>query len=277
MFATNGMNMEGYGPVATGMGGASYAYDNGTAGLINNPATLALMQSGTSRLDVAVGGLHPDVTTKMTGSRTRIPVATAYYMPAIGYVRKDGKFSYGAGMMAQGGMGTEYGSVLAAEQLPVGRLSALGGAWRYQGASGAANRSELGIGRVMVPLAFDISDNFRIGGTLDYLWGGLDLQMVMRGAMFAAIHRVWYGVPESALGNATGSMVTPWAVWTGGCELGAIRFFRRHQWHEAAPDDNGLGRQHRLRLESDAATVGRRCLPRQDSPVATWKATAPST
>ncbi len=60
-FATNGMNMEGYGPIATGMGGASMAYDNGTAGLINNPATLGLMKSGTTRLDVAIGGLHPDV------------------------------------------------------------------------------------------------------------------------------------------------------------------------------------------------------------------------
>ena len=37
------MNMEGYGPIATGMGGASMAYDNGTAAVINNPATLGLM------------------------------------------------------------------------------------------------------------------------------------------------------------------------------------------------------------------------------------------
>ena len=28
--ATNGMNMEGYGPVSTGMGGASQAIDHGT-------------------------------------------------------------------------------------------------------------------------------------------------------------------------------------------------------------------------------------------------------
>jgi hypothetical protein len=41
--ATNGMIMEGYGPVATGMGGAAMAYDNGTAAMANNPATLGLM------------------------------------------------------------------------------------------------------------------------------------------------------------------------------------------------------------------------------------------
>ena len=34
--ATNGMNMEGYGPIATGMGGASMAYDNGTAAMMSD-------------------------------------------------------------------------------------------------------------------------------------------------------------------------------------------------------------------------------------------------
>ena len=38
---TNGMLMEGYGPIAAGMGGASMAYDNGTTAMANNPATLA--------------------------------------------------------------------------------------------------------------------------------------------------------------------------------------------------------------------------------------------
>ena len=60
VFATNGMNMEGYGPIATGMGGASFAYDNGTAAVINNPATLAMAES-IARLDLALGvlGLRP--------------------------------------------------------------------------------------------------------------------------------------------------------------------------------------------------------------------------
>ena len=80
-FATNGMDMEGYGPVATGMGGASYAYDNGTAGLINNPATLALMPAGTARLDIAVGGLHPDVTSSMPGMPAASMVADSAWTP----------------------------------------------------------------------------------------------------------------------------------------------------------------------------------------------------
>lgn len=205
-FATNGMNMEGYGPVATGMGGASYAYDNGTAGMINNPATLGFMRSGTSRLDVAVGGLHPNVNSKMTGMPNAGSDGDAYYMPAVGYVRKDGKLTYGIGMMAQGGMGTEYGknSFLSGYQSAGYLLS--GGMAGSQGMSGAENRSELGIGRLMFPLAFDVSDAFTIGGSIDYLWGGLDLQMVMPGAMFAQFTG-FGGASASPLGNAGGSMV----------------------------------------------------------------------
>jgi long-chain fatty acid transport protein len=206
-FATNGMNMEGYGPVASGMGGASFAYDNGTAGLINNPATLGLMASGTSRLDVAVGGLHPNVTSKMSGMPDADSDGTAYFMPAMGYVRKDGKLTYGAGLMAQGGMGTEYGSSSFLSNYQSAGYLLSGGLGGAQGASGKENRSELGLGRVMVPLTYDVSDNFRIGGTLDYLWGGLDLQMVMSGAMFAQFTG-FGGASASALGTASGSMVS---------------------------------------------------------------------
>ena len=204
--ATNGMNMEGYGPVASGMGGASFAYDNGTAGLINNPATLGLMASGDSRLDIAVGGLHPAVTTKMSGMPNAESDGTAYYMPALGYVRKDGKFGYGVGVMAQGGMGTEYGSNSFLSNYQSAAYMLSGGMAGGQGASGKENRSELGLGRVMIPLTFDISDSFRIGGTIDYLWGGLDLQMVMSGAMFAQFTG-FGGASASPLGKAGGSMV----------------------------------------------------------------------
>lgn len=198
-FATNGMNMEGYGPVATGMGGASYAYDNGTAGMINNPATIGLMKSGTARFDIAVGGLHPDVTTKMTGMPNANSGGDAYYMPAAGYVRKTGKLTYGIGMMAQGGMGTEYGKTSFLSGNP--GIPTMMGAMAAP--TGQENRSELGIGRLMFPLAFDISDSFKLGGSIDYLWGGLDMQMVMSGQMFNQ-----FAAGTSQLGSASGAMVT---------------------------------------------------------------------
>ncbi len=60
------MNMEGYGPIATGMGGASMTYDNGNAAMMNNPATLDLMAEG-DRAEVFFGVLGPDVEAKTMG------------------------------------------------------------------------------------------------------------------------------------------------------------------------------------------------------------------
>ncbi len=169
-FATNGMNMEGYGPIATGMGGASFAYDNGTAAVINNPATLGMMASGTSRLDVAVGGLHPDVTAKRAGMPDAASGGDAYYMPAFGYARKDGKLTYGVAVFAQGGMGTEYSAT---------SFMAAG--------TGQDARSELGVGRLIFPLAFDVSPDFSIGGSIDFVWATLDMKMAATTAQLAGM------------------------------------------------------------------------------------------
>ena len=142
--ATNGMLMEGYGPIAAGMGGAAMAYDNGTAAMANNPATLALMADG-SRIDVMVGFVGPDVTTSMGIGKSS---ADAFYMPAIGYVKKQGNLVYGAGIYGQGGMGTEYAS---------------------------GDMAQVGVGRVIFPLAYRVNDRFNIGGSVDVVWAGMDL------------------------------------------------------------------------------------------------------
>lgn len=142
--ATNGMVMEGYGPIAAGMGGAAMAYDNGTAALANNPATLGLMANG-SRLDVMLGFVGPDVEASMGLGKSE---ADAFYMPAIGYVKKQGNLAYGVGIYGQGGMGTEYAS---------------------------GDMAQVGVGRVIFPLAYSVNARFNIGGSVDIVWGGMDL------------------------------------------------------------------------------------------------------
>lgn len=160
--ATNGMNMEGYGPIATGMGGAATAYDNGTAGMANNPATLQLAPEG-HRFDGAVGVLGPDVTAtmQMPGAVTDKSKGTSYVMPAIGWTKTDARMTWGVGVFAQGGMGTEYGSdsMLA------------------MGSDGQAMRSELGVGRVILPLSYRVNDRLTLGASLDYVWASLDMAM----------------------------------------------------------------------------------------------------
>ncbi|NWG88092.1 MAG: outer membrane protein transport protein [Hydrogenophilaceae bacterium] len=142
--ATNGMIMEGYGPVATAMGGAAMAYDNGTAAMANNPATMGQMTEG-SRLDVALGFIGPNVSAPGSFGDSK---ADAFYMPAFGYTNKRGSLSYGIGIYAQGGMGTEYAS---------------------------GDMSQVGVGRVILPLAYNVTDRLSVGGSVDIVWAGMDI------------------------------------------------------------------------------------------------------
>lgn len=189
-WATNGMNMEGYGPVSTGMGGASQAIDHGTAALAQNPATLALMDEG-ARLDVALGVLGPHVTSSMPGMGSADSGGTSYVMPAFGYARRSGPWVYGIGLFAQGGMGTEYGAdtFLAA-------------------GSGQPVRSELGVGRLLFPLVYQATPSLAIGGTLDYVWASLDLRMAASGAQLGSMVTDASGNLAAALPALAGA---PWA------------------------------------------------------------------
>lgn len=189
--ATNGMLMEGYGPIATGMGGASMAYDNGAAGMANNPATIGMMANGSNRLDLAIGGLHPDIDTK-AGGMTAHSGGDAYYMPAVGWVKKDGALAYGVGVFAQGGMGTEYGTNTLVNQ-----------GFTDSNGNLLENRSEVGVGNLIVPLSYDVSPDLTIAGSLDFVWAGMDLKMMMDGTQMMDM------MPGAANtgGTMTGTMV----------------------------------------------------------------------
>jgi long-chain fatty acid transport protein len=165
--ATNVMNVEGYGPIAAAMGGASMAYDNGNAAMMNNPATLGMAQGG-DRLDVALGFLGPDVKATCASAPCTGAGASsggdAYFMPAAGWTRKDGQYTYGVGMFAQGGMGTEFSAA----------------SWIGM-TDGMPQRSELGVGRLIAPLAYNVNDKLSIGGSLDFVWANLDMRMALPG------------------------------------------------------------------------------------------------
>lgn len=162
--ATNGMNLEGYGPVATAMGGASFAYQNGAGAMMNNPATLGLMPEGHA-IGAALGYLGPNVSAAGTKSG-----GDAYFMPAFGYVAKQGRLTYGIGVYSQGGMGTEYGS---------------GSPLAYN--TGERVRSEVGVGRLILPLTYNVNDQLTLGGSLDWVWATMDLKMAATGGQFMAM------------------------------------------------------------------------------------------
>lgn len=183
-FATNGMNLEGYGPVATAMGGASFAYQNGAGAMMNNPATLGLMPEGRG-IGVALGYLGPRVSSASTKSG-----GDAYFMPAFGYVAKKGNLTYGIGVYSQGGMGTEYAQ---------GSPLALG--------TGEEVRSEVGVGRLILPLTYNVNDQLTIGGSLDWVWATMDLKMAASTDQFAAMFSGTGAGPAGPMMAAMGGLM----------------------------------------------------------------------
>lgn len=209
-YATNGMNLEGYGPEATAMGGASMAYDNGSAAVMNNPATIGLMPSN-HRLDVALGQLGPDVNATATtpnGVFSADSSGTAYYMPAVGWVKKSGQFGFGFGVFGQGGMGTEFAADswmsspggLGTPALPNTTHPAL------------INRSEVGVGRIILPLTFNLNKQVVVGASVDFVWAGMDLQMAMSDDQFENIANPaaqTIGTASGKLSESFGAMYEP--------------------------------------------------------------------
>ena len=207
--ATNGMNIDGYGPIAASMGGASMAYDNGTAAMMNNPATLGMADEG-QRFDIALGWLGPDVATTLPGMGTVTSGGDSYLMPAMGWSRKSGKLSYGIGMFSQGGMGAEYSGATAMGTAMDANMDGLAPAGfpATPVASGLAQRSEVGVGRIILPITYDVSDKVTIGGSIDYVWAGMDIQMVMGGYQFMDFMPTMYNpLATNSIGSASGTMI----------------------------------------------------------------------
>ena len=226
-WATNGMNMEGYGPVSTGMGGASQAIDHGTAAMAQNPATLGLMAAGSSRLDVAFGRLGPKVNSSIPGFASADSSGTAYYMPAFGFARRQGALTWGLGLFAQGGMGTDYA----------------GDSFLAMG-SGQPVRSELGVGRLLLPVAWQATPDLTIGASLDFVWAGLDLRMAASGAQLG-------GLVTGASGNL--AMALP---ALGGAPWARIDFSNSNDFTGAAKSTGWAGKLGLVYRVAPGLTLG---------------------
>jgi long-chain fatty acid transport protein len=194
--ATNGMNMDAWGAKSGGMGGASFAYDSGNSAVMNNPATLGLREH--ERHDVGLGltALLPTVASGHPQAGSRDSDGTAYYMPTVSWTYRHGPWTYGAAMLAQGGMGTEYGngsSLFAGGRSMMGAMAPM---------SGEEIRSEVGVGRLMFPLAYRANDALSVAGQIDFVWATMDVRMDVDGSTFGQLVA---GTP--GVGSATGSLV----------------------------------------------------------------------
>ncbi|TVQ68772.1 MAG: aromatic hydrocarbon degradation protein, partial [Chromatiaceae bacterium] len=196
--ATNAMNMDAYGAIAGGMGGAGVAHETGNSAVMNNPATLGMRRGEVNTVGLGYALLAPRVTAEHPQAGKDKSRARSFHMPSLSYIRTQDRFSFGAAVMAQGGMGTDYRT---GSSLFSGGVSMMGDPVAL---SGEPIKSELSMGRVMFPLAFRVSDRVAVAAQLDYVWAALDLQMDFDGRAFGLMTQPG-GTPN--LGSASGNMI----------------------------------------------------------------------
>jgi long-chain fatty acid transport protein len=125
-------------------------------------------------------------------------------MPAIGWIQKSGPYAYGVGVFAQGGMGTEFNA---------NTFLAMG--------SGDKVRSELGVGRLVIPFAYEVSKDLSVGATVDFVWATLDLKMALPGTEFLAMAQ-----GTSTYGSASGTLVNSLGGAIQGGQIGVPEWTR---------------------------------------------------
>jgi long-chain fatty acid transport protein len=71
-------------------------------------------------------------------------------------------------------------------------------------------RSEVSMGRFIVPLSYDVSDKLKIGGSIDFVWAAMDLKMALSGAQFFNMAGMdpTPGAIQQEYGIASGSLIT---------------------------------------------------------------------
>lgn len=104
----------GHGPISTGLGGAATAFDVGAAGMMTNPATLSLGKPGAELYggaDVIFADLEVEntATGETARSNDHSKNRGPYAAPQLAYTYRDGRYAFGIGAFARGGVGTEYG------------------------------------------------------------------------------------------------------------------------------------------------------------------------
>ncbi|PRZ44838.1 long-chain fatty acid transport protein [Paraburkholderia fungorum] len=171
--ATDVFNLEGYGPVSRAMGGTGVAYDIGAAAMMANPATLGLMGQGTY-LDLGLDVITTDIkeydtaTGKSVSSGNHGNNNGPYFAPQAAFVYRAGKYAFGAGVFAEGGLGAQFGGSSFLSRTTTNNVD-----------TGFDNFSRLLVLRIPFAVSYDVTDKLTVGGSLDAVWTSLNLGLLL--------------------------------------------------------------------------------------------------
>jgi long-chain fatty acid transport protein len=167
--ATDVFNLEGYGPISRAMGGTGVAYDIGAAGMMYNPATLGQMTPG-KHLDLGLGVIVPDIKVRNTATGDTATSGNhgnnngPYFAPELAFVYRRNNLALGVGAFAQGGLGTQFGSSSFLSRTTTNGVN-----------TGFDQFSRLLVLRIPFALAYNVSDQFSVGASIDAVWTSLNL------------------------------------------------------------------------------------------------------
>ncbi|WP_042259266.1 OmpP1/FadL family transporter [Paraburkholderia heleia] len=185
--ATDVFNLEGYGPISRAMGGSGVAYNVGPAAMMLNPATLGLMSDG-KYINFGLDVVTTDI--RVTNMATGESVTSGnhgnnngpYFAPEAAFVYRQGKYAFGVGAFAEGGLGTQYGGSSFLSRTTTNDIN-----------TGLDNFSRLLVLRIPFAVAYNVTDKLTVGGSLDAVWTSLNLGMLLDASQIGSLatqHRV---------------------------------------------------------------------------------------
>ncbi len=196
LFATNGMNMIGYGPRSSSMGGASLGLIDDANSVNTNPAAISFFKN--KEFDLTLGLLIPKVTFEnslndLEGESEIFP------LPNFSYVHgSENPLTFGLGFYSQGGMGATYKDVKHAvfrqyDMDPTTQNDAYIDDLEYH--------SMIAYLKVMPTLAYQVNQNFSIGISPSFGYAMLEMKMP-----YSIMPSEMKGVANSQTGMTFGAM-----------------------------------------------------------------------
>ena len=171
LFSTNGMNMIGYGPRSSAMGGISLGLNGDINSINTNPAGISNIQG--KQLKLGLGLLIPTVNFK-NDLNDKEAESSIFMLPNAAYGQKlNDKISFGFGMYSQGGMGATYKNlshdVFRQYDYNPTTTDALMTDLEYH--------SKIGYIKIMPSISYKVNDNFALGVSPSFGYAMLEMKM----------------------------------------------------------------------------------------------------
>ena len=172
LFATNGMNMIGYGPRSSAMGGVIFGFTDNVNSINTNPGAIGFFEH--KQFELNLGLLLPNVTFKnefndCEGEKEIFP------LPGFSYVHgNSSKFVFGLGVYSQGGMGATFKNrshnlFRNYDMNPMGEEDPLTEDMEYH--------SKIGYVKIMPAITYRLNRNFSFGIAPSLGYSMLEMKM----------------------------------------------------------------------------------------------------